>query len=163
MSAKRRQVLLVSAISVTVILTGIGYAVYSTFRTGTALEYYKRVHEVTASLHQWEAYRLRVHGNVVKGTIQKKPASAEYRFALFSQDQWIDVTYRGLVPDTFKDCAEVVVTGSLNANTKTLTANHITAKCPSKYDQQARQTTCGEPLLKSVQSYRQRATISRAY
>jgi hypothetical protein len=54
------------------------------------------------------------------------------------------VTYTGLVPDTFKSEAEVVVRGTVQPNTTgasnltvwTFQGESITAKCPSKYEAQ---------------------------
>ena len=50
----------------------------------------------------------------------------------------IDATYKGVVPDTFKDRrgeeAEVVLKGELGAHGFAVEANGIMAKCPSKYD-----------------------------
>jgi len=41
--------------------------------------------------------------------------------------------YTGIVPDTFKDDSEVVLTGMLTKDG--FMANDLTAKCPSKYDE----------------------------
>jgi len=47
----------------------------------------------------------------------------------------IMATYEGLVPDTFKSGAEVVVQGSLTAdNQVAIIPDGIMAKCPSKYN-----------------------------
>ena len=44
-------------------------------------------------------------------------------------------TYEGLVPDTFKSGAEVVVKGTLTAdNQVAIVPDGIMAKCPSKYN-----------------------------
>tara|TARA_B110000263_G_C14849452_1_gene303463 strand:- start:65 stop:415 length:351 start_codon:yes stop_codon:yes gene_type:complete len=55
------------------------------------------------------------------------------------------VTYTGVVPDTFRGEAEVVVRGTVQPNTTgasdltmwTFHGESITAKCPSKYEAQA--------------------------
>jgi len=47
----------------------------------------------------------------------------------------LTATYDGLVPDTFKDSAEVVAKGTLTAdNQLAVVPDGIMAKCPSKYD-----------------------------
>ena len=43
-------------------------------------------------------------------------------------------TYTGIVPDTFKDGAEVVLTGRLGPDGFQVEPNGVTAKCPSKYE-----------------------------
>ena len=68
----------------------------------------------------------------VKGTLQ-------YRFKIQSKPDRppaaIMATYEGLVPDTFKSGAEVVVQGSLTAdNQVAIIPDGIMAKCPSKYN-----------------------------
>ena len=105
------------------LVTGIGL-LFVTLGTGDdqALEYFKEVHEVLQEPSRWDGKRVRLHGNVIKGTIQKKATSLDYRFAVFSQGKWLDVTYSGIVPDTFKDCAEVVVKGTLRRQWSVATA-----------------------------------------
>jgi cytochrome c-type biogenesis protein CcmE len=53
--------------------------------------------------------------------------------------QTINATYRGTVPDTFKDTpgmeAEVVMRGRLTADGFHVEPNGIMAKCPSKYEE----------------------------
>jgi cytochrome c-type biogenesis protein CcmE len=45
----------------------------------------------------------------------------------------ITVRYAGIVPDTFKDDAEVIVSGSVKGD-GTFVAKDLIAKCPSKYE-----------------------------
>jgi len=42
-------------------------------------------------------------------------------------------SYRGVVPDTFKEGAEVVLTGRLSPHGFDVDPNGVIAKCPSKY------------------------------
>ena len=67
-----------------------------------------------------------------------KPDTLEYRFKVQNNGQVIDATYRGVVPDTFKDIpgeeAEVVLKGQLSQAGFAVDANGIMAKCPSKYE-----------------------------
>ena len=48
----------------------------------------------------------------------------------------IRVTYSGIVPDTFKDAAEVVVEGKYDLESGLFTAHVLLAKCPSKYERE---------------------------
>lgn len=144
-SKRRRQTLLLVLLSGGIISVAIVSLIMTSVSGGSALEYFKDVDQVVASPHQWQSHRLRVHGNVVAGTIQKKPGTLDYRFALHSRGRWVDVTYTGLMPDTFKDCAEVVVKGQLQSDGR-FVADNVTAKCPSKYDEKQRLKGCGEKL-----------------
>ena len=46
----------------------------------------------------------------------------------------VEVTYKGIVPDTFKDEAEVVLKGKLSPDGFHVDPNGVMAKCPSKYE-----------------------------
>jgi cytochrome c-type biogenesis protein CcmE len=105
---------------------------WSTLRDGT--EYYKHVDEVMASQQAWEGKRLQLHGFVVPGSILVKPDSLEYRFKVQNKGSVVNASYTGVVPDTFKDDAEVVLKGRLAEDGFHTEANGVMAKCPSKYD-----------------------------
>jgi cytochrome c-type biogenesis protein CcmE len=49
----------------------------------------------------------------------------------------VTVRYTGVVPDTFKDDAEVIVTGTLGSD-GVFQASDLLAKCPSKYEAEAK-------------------------
>lgn len=136
------------ALTVAVLASGVGYMIYTTVSSGDALEYFKHVEEVVAQPTQWRGQRVQLHGNIVAGSIFKRSGSMDYRFALHREGQWVDVTYSGLVPDNFRDCAELVVKGKL-VDTHRFAADEISAKCPSKYDGK-RQTGCGAELKPQV-------------
>ena len=139
-------------LTVAVVLGAVGYMVFTTISSGSALEYFKHVEEVVSDHKPWLGQRLQVHGNVVAGTILKRDGSLDYKFALFRASEWMDVSYTGLVPDNFKDCAELVVTGKLVEKRRFL-AEELSAKCPSKYDGK-RTAGCGEQLTAQVSASR---------
>ncbi|HEX2909417.1 MAG TPA: cytochrome c maturation protein CcmE [Chloroflexia bacterium] len=77
---------------------------------------------------------VRVAGKVVTGTIARDGASQAVTFTARDKDnpaETMKVVYTKMPPDTFKDDADVVVTGTY-AN-GVFTANEMLAKCPSKY------------------------------
>lgn len=121
--------------SVLVIAGLVGGLLYSSTKEETA--YYKHVDEVMVAPQAWQGKKLQVHGNVVAGTIEKKPGTLDYRFTVESrsprQPQSLVVYYRGIVPDTFKSDSEVVVTGMLDDKMQ-LRGESIQAKCPSRYE-----------------------------
>jgi cytochrome c-type biogenesis protein CcmE len=123
--------------SVLVVAAAIGFLLVSSMKQGA--EYYKHVDEVTANADAWRGKRLQVHGNVVPGSIEQAKGTLLYRFKIESRaprpPSVIAATYNGLVPDTFKDGAEVVAKGTLTAdNQLSVVPDGIMAKCPSKYD-----------------------------
>jgi len=105
---------------------------WSTLREGT--EYYKHVDEVMASPHDWEGKRLQLHGFVVARSILVKPDTLEYKFKVQNNGQVVDASYKGVVPDTFKDRpgeeAEVVLKGRLVSDGFHVEKDGIMAKCP---------------------------------
>ena len=134
-----------------------GLAGYLTFITiGENLEYYFTVDEIQLQLHESPSTlngTVRMHGYVVPDSILRRQSTLEYRFIVQNDPPRRDstsqtrvlVTYTGLVPDTFKSEAEVVVRGTVQPNTTgtsdltvwTFQGESITAKCPSKYEAQA--------------------------
>ena len=97
------------------------------------LQYYKYVDEVVASPHEWEGKTMQVHGYVVPGSIRGTEDRLNWKFDLQRNGKVINAVYSGPPPDTFKDDAEVVLTGQLSSHGFTATA--MTAKCPSKYEE----------------------------
>ena len=131
-----------------------GLAGYLTFITiGENLEYYFTVDEIQSQLYEAPSNLkgvVRMHGYVVPNSILRRQSSMEYRFIVqndpprseSTSQTRVLVTYTGLVPDTFKSEAEVVVRGTVHSNTTgasdwTFQGESITAKCPSKYEAQA--------------------------
>ena len=143
-------------LSLGLILAAVGYIVISSLYSGEALVYYKHVDEVMSDVAAQKGRKLQLHGNVVKGSILNKPGTMLFQFALHKNDVWTDVSYNGLMPDAFKDCAEVVVMGSF-AGERLFEATSITAKCPSKFEEKKRQVGCGQNLLTQVETYRKTA------
>lgn len=77
---------------------------------------------------------VRLTGYVVDGSI-RQVAGAPLRFVMrdAARTTTLEVAYDDLVPDTFKDGAEVVVEGQLGAG-DAFEATLLLAKCPSKYE-----------------------------
>ena len=120
------------AATVAVLVTAFVGLMYATLREGT--EYYKHVDEVMASRQEWEGKRLQLHGFVVPGSIFVKPSTLEYKFKVQNKGHVVDASYKGVVPDTFKDEAEVVLRGRLTPEGFHTDPNGVMAKCPSKYE-----------------------------
>ena len=132
----------IGATTIVLVLAFVG-VLWSTLRDGT--EFFKDVKEVIPERQAWEGKPLRLHGYVVPGSIYRKKDSLEYKFKVQNDPprtsqpgaEMVDVTYTGIVPDTFKDEAEVTLQGRLSASGFHTEPNGVTAKCPSKYEAKA--------------------------
>ena len=121
-----------AVVSVVVLLGALTMLLYATVSDGA--QYYKHVDEVMKAPDQWYGKNMQMHGFVVDKSIEQRPNSMDYRFKLKTGDHQVVVMYTGFVPDTFKDGAEVVVTGKLGPEGFNVVPNGVTAKCPSKYE-----------------------------
>jgi cytochrome c-type biogenesis protein CcmE len=122
------------ALTAVVLLSAFGGLLWYSLQQDTA--YYKHVDEVMANPDQWKGKALQLHGFVVKGTWMQKPNTLEYQFKVENKGSVVPASYTGILPDTFKDEAEVVLKGRLNAaGSFDVAPNGVMAKCPSKYEE----------------------------
>jgi cytochrome c-type biogenesis protein CcmE len=121
-----------AVLSVGIFLSAFAGVMYTTVSEGA--QYYKHVDEVMATPDQWYGKPMQLHGFVVDGTIMRRPDSLDHRFRIKTGEFSVGAAYTGLVPDTFKDGAEVVLTGRLTPDGFQVDPNGVTAKCPSKYE-----------------------------
>lgn len=126
MQSKNMKVLLTTGV-LTAAFAGLMWA---TMQDGTA--YYKHVDEVMVDPEAWVGKRLQVHGYA--SNIVWKRSTLEYRFDIEHNGHTVPAVYTGIVPDTFKNEAEVVVSGRLDDGMLRVEPNGIMAKCPSKYE-----------------------------
>jgi len=120
-------------IGVTSLVLAGAFAILLYTTLGESMQYYKYVDEVMAEPQAWHDKTLQVHGNVVAGSIGRKRDSLDYQFDVHRNGKVIRAYYTGIVPDTFKDESEIVLTGRLTSNG--FMATEMTAKCPSKYEE----------------------------
>jgi cytochrome c-type biogenesis protein CcmE len=130
-------------IGATLLILGLAFAglMYSTLSEGT--EFYKHVDEVMADPGAWQGKRLQLHGFVVEKSIMRRPDTVDYRFQVQINGKVLPVRYTGVVPDTFKDGAEVVLKGRLGPDGFSVDKDGVMAKCPSKYNAQSPATSAG--------------------
>ena len=115
-----------------VLVLAFGGLLWSTLRDGT--EYYKHVEEVMIQPDAWYGKKLQLHGYVVPDSILRRKDTLEYRFKVQSKGNIVAASYTGIVPDTFKGEAEVVLKGTLTPEGFQVEPNGVMAKCPSKYE-----------------------------
>ena len=114
-----------------IIVLTLGYVIYGGVRD--SMVYYMTPTELLAKGDAAFNEGVRVSGRVEEGTIKQDIKKMTLTFLLTDQKNSIPVTYKGVVPDTFKYGVEVVVEGKL-APEKIFTATTLLAKCPSKYE-----------------------------
>ena len=127
-------------VTAVVLASAFGFMMWTTMRDGA--EYFKHVDEVVAQRPTLDGKKLQVTGYVIPGSILKKPDTLEYRFQIQNNPirsgepgNVMNISYTGLVPDTFKPEAEVVLRGKLTPDGGFATdPNGVIAKCPSKYE-----------------------------
>jgi len=128
------------AATAVVLASAFGFMMWTTLRDGA--EYFKHVDEVVAQRDSLKGKKLQLHGYVIPGSRLNKPNTLEYRFKIQNNPiragepgNSMTVSYTGIVPDTFKDEAEVVLRGNLTPDGGFHTdPNGVIAKCPSKYE-----------------------------
>ena len=132
-------------IAATVIVLGgaFGGMLDTTLQGGT--EYFMHVDEVMADPQAWHGKALQMHGYVVPGSIMRVPDTLDYKFKVQNNPargseksgHVIEASYTGIVPDTFKDEAEVTLQGRLTTQGFQTDPNGVVAKCPSKYEEKS--------------------------
>lgn len=114
---------------------GVGWLCYAGF--GESGVYFLNVAEARAVTPD-SLSKARLFGLVRNDGLQKKINGVEFNLEdKDNSDLFIPVVYVGPVPDAFKQGAEVIVEGSMQAN-GSFTAKTLMTKCPSKYQKQNR-------------------------
>jgi len=121
------------AVTCLVLAGALGGLMYTTLQEGT--EYYMHVDEVMTDQAAWQGKRLQLHGFVAD--LRQRPNTLDYKFQVQNNGKVITAEYSGVVPDNFKNGAEVVLKGQLHPQGFTVSPNGVMAKCPSKYNPKA--------------------------
>jgi cytochrome c-type biogenesis protein CcmE len=124
----KRNVLMRVGVSVLAVVGAICLMFYLTLQGD--VEFYQHVDEVMVSPERWYGKPLQLHG--FAADVMTKRDTLEYKFQIKNGAYVVNAMYTGVVPDTFKDGSEIVLSGTLAADG--FHAKAITAKCPSKYE-----------------------------
>ena len=114
-----------------------GSAAYMVTTSGTegVLEYIY-VDKFVDAMPSYAGRTVKVHGTVVPGTVRQRiGAAGDYTFEVEREGRRLPVHYTNMVPDTFAEGGEVVLTGTLQDGR--FESDEMAAKCPSKYEEQA--------------------------
>ncbi len=105
-------------------------------------QFYQKIEQTPDAL---EHKNITIYGYVKEGSIQKKGIQASFMVIPKNTDQnsnnknvlpALQVFFNGktLLPDTFKDGAQVSVDGHYNHETKIFESHKVLAKCASRYE-----------------------------
>jgi cytochrome c-type biogenesis protein CcmE len=119
---------------VSTMIIGGALALLLSISLSEGAQYYKHVDEVMASPEQWYGKNLQLHGFVVDDSHEVNPKTLQHRFSIRTGAHTVNARYTGVVPDTFKNGSEVVLTGRLGADGFQVAPGGVMAKCPSKYE-----------------------------
>ena len=80
-----------------------------------------------------------MNGLLVKDSVRQKPGTDEFRFEMSKNGKILEVRYSGILPGTMEPDREMVVQGVLNKGETFFQATEILTKCPSKYENVAKE------------------------
>ena len=100
---------------------------------GESKTYYHTIAELQTLQGSSRGHRIRVGGTVATGSIRRVTGRVD--FVLEGEGKALPVSYVGTepLPDTFIDKSQALVEGSLAKN-GSFVAEHVQAKCASKYE-----------------------------
>jgi cytochrome c-type biogenesis protein CcmE len=116
-----------------VIIGAVAFLILSSPDEGV-LEYVY-VDKVVESPETFAGREFKVHGNVVENSLRQDEHDDSYHFVIEFKGKRLKVIYDDLLPDTFVEGGEVVLTGELDPEAMVIRSSEMTAKCPSKYEE----------------------------
>jgi cytochrome c-type biogenesis protein CcmE len=112
------------------ILAALAYLIYA--NTQANAQYYMTINELkgcsTCGIES-----VRVEGVVQAGSIVRDDQQQQVKFVITEGAQTLPVTYTGVVPDIFRNGAQVVVEGHYSSQSNFLQAQTLLTKCPSRF------------------------------
>jgi cytochrome c-type biogenesis protein CcmE len=101
--------------------------------------YYMKVDELLAKEATFYNQTVRIEGKVLAGSIKKGPSPMSVEFRITDGKKNFPVRYEGVIPDMFEDERAVVIEG-IYASTGTFSADTLMTSCPSKYEEEQKQS-----------------------
>lgn len=118
-----------------VLAGAIGFLVFSD--TGEGVLEYVYVDKMMSDVEHYTGRTIKVHGTVVEGTVTKKKGeSGDYHFVIHHGGKQLAVHFTNIPPDTFQEGGEVILTGRYNPAGAVFESDEMSAKCPSKYEEE---------------------------
>lgn len=115
-------------IGVIILLPVLAHAAYAVAASPMA-NYYLTVDQYAARSANTP---IRIGGQVVPGSIRWDGATRTLRFRMAGDNSKVEVVYRGIAPDAFRDGVTTILDGARAADGSFL-ATTIAVKCPHQY------------------------------
>lgn len=114
-----------------ILALAVAFLIYNGMQGTSA--FYMTVDELNSSTAIEAGKQIRVGGDVVAGTIVRGGIGEEIRFEITDGVSTVPIVYNGPAPDIFSDHAEVIATGTMDAD-GTFQATELLTKCPSRFE-----------------------------
>jgi cytochrome c-type biogenesis protein CcmE len=131
----KTKVLIVSVL----LVASFGYLVFLGMKEGTM--YYLEVSEFVAQAEELGLQKVRVNGELLKGSMAFDPESLKLAFTLkdIKGPERLKVEYRGAPPDLMdEEGVTLVAEGAYDRSGKVFRSQRLLVKCPSKYEKKDR-------------------------
>ena len=119
-----------------VIIAAIGALIYMGIKESGV--YYMTIAELKSKGTAAEGQGLRLSGNVIEGSIEENNQELLLRFKVKDEgagdDQFVNVYYKGVKPDSFKADVQVILEGKYESSKNQFKATTLLVKCPSRYE-----------------------------
>ncbi|MBI9078677.1 MAG: cytochrome c maturation protein CcmE [Pseudodesulfovibrio sp.] len=129
----------VYAVALFLFLGGLGYLIFSGLTEDSV--YFLNVSEALSMDHA-ELKQARLFGKVSPRNLEIIDGKIGANFDLLDKiesGKSLRVEFKGALPDTFKDDAEVIVEGTFINDGRIFKARTLVTKCPSKYEEQSKE------------------------
>jgi len=130
---KKTQKFLIAGI---VIATAISYLIYVGVKESGV--YFVTVDELKTSAKVKDDEGLRMSGSVIEGSIEEETKNLILKFRVKDEegndDNFVNVYYKGVKPDSFKADVQVILEGKYNRAENLFRATTLLVKCPSRYE-----------------------------
>ena len=110
------------------------------------MSYFHEVNEIEARAEELYGKGLRVSGKVQPGTIRTSADHRVYDFKVTDGKAALPVHFQGIVPDLFRDGADVIIEGKFRRDGVLVASNVMTA-CPSKSEAEAKVKSGSKPKM----------------
>ncbi len=112
-----------------VILLAFSYLIWTSFME--SFQFALTPTEFLANAAQYSKGQVKISGTVLIGSM--RVSGLEHSFSISDKDSTLNVHYKGITPNTFREGADVVVSGRFDPSTRLFEATELLAKCASKY------------------------------